>query len=123
MCLGMDLELMTANLLLLMCGALALEVAGVLGVTVSVVLRVLWIGAERAAAAWECLTGGDNGIGRRPLLDPVDDDGEHVEVIESGPTATMCHARDKKHSAPLGNLVCAPVACGKGFVIVKRVKR
>jgi hypothetical protein len=119
----MDLELMTANLLLLMCGALALEVAGVLGVTVSVVLRVLWISAERAAAAWECLTGGDNRIGRRPLLDPVDDGGKHVEVIESGPTATMCHARDKEHPAPLGNLVCTPIACGKGFVIVKRVKR
>jgi hypothetical protein len=72
---GMDVELMTANLLLWMCGVLALEVAGVLGVTASVVLRVLWVSAERAAAAWECLTGGDNGIGRRPLLDPVDDGG------------------------------------------------
>jgi hypothetical protein len=119
----MDLELMTANLLLWMCGGLALEVAGVLSVTASVVLRVFWIGAERAAAAWKCLTGGDNGIGRRPFLDPVDDGGKHVEVIESGPTATMCHSRDKKHSAPLGNLVCTPVACGKGFVIVKCVKR
>src|ERR1017187_6251356 len=119
----MDVELMTANLLLLMCGGLASEVAGDLGVTVSVVLRVLWISAERATAAWECLTGGDNRIGCRPLLDPVDDGGKHVEVIESGPTATMCHAPDKEHPAPLGNLVCTPVACGKGFVIVKRVKR
>jgi hypothetical protein len=78
----MDLELMTANLLLWMCGVLALEIAGVLGVTVSVVLRMLWIGAERAATAWECLTSGDNGIGGCSLLDPVDDGGEHVEVIE-----------------------------------------
>src|ERR1019366_4638473 len=123
MCLGMDLELMTANLLLLMCGVLALEVAGVLVVTVSVVLRVLWIGAERAAAAWECLTGGGNGIRGRSLLDPVDDCGEHVEVIESRPTAAMGHARDKEHPAPLGNLVCTAVGCGKGFVIAKRVKR
>src|ERR1035441_6775038 len=119
----MELELMTANLLLLMCGVLALEVAGVLGVTAAVVLRVLWISAERAAAAWECLTGGDDGIGRLPLLDPVDDGGKHVEVIESGPATAVGHAGDEEHAAPLGNLDCATVGCGKGFVIVKRVKR
>src|ERR1035437_3575130 len=123
MCLGVDLDLMNANLLLWMCRVLALEVVGVLGVTVSVILRVFWIRAERTAAARECLPGGGNGIRGPPLLDPVDDGGEHVEVIESGPTATMGHARDKEHPAPLGNLVCTPVGCSKGFVIVKRVKR
>src|ERR1035441_9273214 len=113
MCLGMDVELMTANLLLLMCGVLASEVAGVLGVTVSVVLRVLWISAERATAAWECLTGGDNRIGCRPLLDPVDDGGKHVEVIKSGPATAVGHAGDEEHAAPFGNFLRAAVGCGK----------
>ena len=80
---------MTANLLLWMCGVLALEVAGVLGVPASLVLRVLRIDAQRATAAWECLTGGGNGIRGHSLLDPVDDGGKHVEVIESRAAAVM----------------------------------
>src|SRR5271165_1509138 len=92
---------------------LALEIAGVLAVTVPVVLRVFWISAEWAAAAWERGAGGNHGIGRRPLLNPVDNSGKHVEVIESGPATAVGHAGDEEHSAPFGNLFSAAVGCGK----------
>ena len=90
-----------------------MEVAGVLGVPGSGVLRVFWIGAERAAAAGECLTGGDNGIGRCAFLDPIDDGAEHVEVIERRAAAAMSHSGHQEDAAPFSNLVGAAVGFGK----------
>src|ERR1035441_5582404 len=101
----MYLELMTANLSLLNCRVLALEVTGVLGVTVSVVLGVFWIGAQRAAATGECCAGGDNEIRRRALLDPVDYGAEHVEAIERRPAAAMFHPGHEKDAAPGGDSI------------------
>src|SRR5450631_3021228 len=103
------LNLMTANQSPSPCGVLALEVAGILRVPGSAVLRVLWKRTQRAAAARECLTGGGDGIRRGALFDPIDNSRQHVEVIERGAAAAVGHTGHEEHAAPLGNLVGAAV--------------
>jgi hypothetical protein len=67
--------------LLLPC-LLASEVVGILSVAGAGVLSVSGVRTQRAAAPWKCSAGGDDELRRRTFLNPIDDRGKHVEMVE-----------------------------------------
>lgn len=103
--------------------SLALKVASIVGVSGSGVLCVLWVRTQRPATAREGRASCDDGVGRRALLNPVDDCSEHVEMIERWASAAVGHAGNEEHAAPFGYFVSAAIRCGKRLVISESVER
>src|SRR5579871_5559592 len=89
------------------------EVAGVLRVAGSRVLRVCRISAQGPAASGECLASGNHRFGSFAFLYPFNHRREHVEVIERRSAAAVSHAGNEKHAAPFSHLVCSAIRCGK----------
>src|SRR6185295_20151958 len=96
----------------------AAEVAGVVRIAAAVVLRVLWIWAQRTAATWEGAAGRCYRLGRRVLFHPIDGCREEVERIECRAAAgTMSHAGRKKQAAPVPHLRLASTGLAHALVI------
>ena len=63
------------------CSITAFEACGIFPIAMPPVCRMLWVSAERPAAAEECRTSGDHRIGRLAVFDPIDD---RLQEIEHG---------------------------------------
>src|SRR5579862_3281656 len=66
---------------------LAPEAGCVVGVAMSGIFGVLWIRAQRTAAARERRAGGYYAVRSHAFFHPIDDGGEHVEMVERCATA------------------------------------
>src|ERR1035438_359767 len=102
---------------------LAPEIVSVIRVSLSRVLGVLGIRAQRPASSRKCLSGGDHRFRRNAFLDPVQHCAEHVELVECRTAAAVAHPRHQKHPTPFGHLVRTAVSSGKGPVVLERIQR
>src|SRR5262245_55710886 len=103
----------------------AFKIRSVFGIAFALVHRILRIGAERPAAAWERWTRSYDPIGRPALLDPVDDGLQKIELVEGrGTRRAMPHTGNEVRSAGIranprqtAGALCHPL------VIIKRDQR
>src|SRR5258708_857887 len=107
------------------CSITAFEASGVFQIALTLVCRMLWVSAERPAAAGESRTRRDHRIGRLDVLDPVDDRLPQIETVER---CSTCRAvpRSGHEIRPAG--VCAHLLDPTGprrhaFVVVDGVER
>src|SRR5438093_5940216 len=83
-----------------------LEIRSVFRVSLSFVLRVQRVGAQRAAAARKCAPRRGQAVRGDALLDPAQDRSDCVERVERRRTsATVAHAGRKEQAAPVVDLL------------------
>src|SRR5258707_12507964 len=68
------------------CSITAFEASGVFQIALTLVCRMLWVSAERPAAAGESRTRRDHRIGRLVRIDPLDDRLQQIEPVQGWST-------------------------------------
>src|SRR5436190_6748750 len=83
-----------------------LEIRSVFRVSLSFIMRVQRVGAQRAAAARKCAAGRGQAVWRDALLDPAHDRSDCVERVECCRTsAAVAHTGRKEQAAPVVDLL------------------
>src|SRR2546428_7496820 len=83
-----------------------LEIRGVFRVSLSFVMRLQRVGAQRAAAAWKGAPRRGQAVRRDALLDPAHNGSDGVERVERRRTSgTVAHAGRQEQAAPVAELL------------------
>src|SRR5260370_42557977 len=98
---------------------MALEASGVFRITLTLVRRMLGVGAERAAAAGESRTLAGPRIGRLAVLAPIDDRLQQIKPIEGCRTGrAVPHARHEIRPAGVGAHLIEPAGPRRHALVI-----
>src|SRR5512138_3145291 len=86
-------------------------------------MRVPGIGTEWTAATRKRSASRNHGLGRDPLLNPVDHRAEQIKLIKPWTTAAMSHARNEVKLAPLRQSIESAICSRQVLEIAESIQR
>src|SRR5437868_2837419 len=100
------------------------EIPGVLRITVTRVLRMRGIGAQRTRASGRRSAFSDDGVGCLSTLHPIDDGAQHVEAVCRGGTAgTVAHSGNEKEATPILHILDPAILAAHVLVVTHGLER